>query len=111
MIITASSFSTARLMTSAGLGGLNHACVTNELVLAQTLHPRHLDMHIDECDVTFNFGITSHDSFEGNDLTFCGMFDSASHRKLHHRQLDRRPGQINPMKTVCGCVVATECPA
>ncbi|CAE7311769.1 ogfod2 [Symbiodinium natans] len=46
---------------------------------------KHLDMHIDECDVTFNFGITSHDNFEGNDLTFCGMFDSASHRKLHHR--------------------------
>ena len=48
---------------------------------------RHLDMHIDECDVTFNFGVTSHENFEGNDLTFCGMFDSASHRKLHHRRL------------------------
>ncbi|CAE6940485.1 ICU11 [Symbiodinium sp. CCMP2456] len=46
---------------------------------------KHLDMHIDECDVTFNFGVTSHENFEGNDLTFCGMFDSASHRKLHHR--------------------------
>ncbi|CAK9055849.1 2-oxoglutarate and iron-dependent oxygenase domain-containing protein ICU11 (Protein INCURVATA 11) [Durusdinium trenchii] len=45
---------------------------------------KHLDMHIDECDVTFNFGITSHNNFEGNDLTFCGMFDSADHRKYHH---------------------------
>merc|ERR1719207_229405 len=41
-------------------------------------------MHIDECDVTFNFGITSHDHFDGNDLTFCGMFDSDTHRKYHH---------------------------
>ncbi|CAJ1350797.1 unnamed protein product [Effrenium voratum] len=46
---------------------------------------RHLDMHIDECDVTFNFGITAHGKFDGNDLTFCGMFDSADHRKYHHR--------------------------
>ena len=45
---------------------------------------KHLDMHIDECDVTFNFGITSHNNFEGNDLTFCGMFDAADHRKYHH---------------------------
>eukprot|EP00931_Biecheleriopsis_adriatica_P033467 TRINITY_DN19420_c0_g1_i1.p1 TRINITY_DN19420_c0_g1~~TRINITY_DN19420_c0_g1_i1.p1 ORF type:complete len:561 (+),score=133.70 TRINITY_DN19420_c0_g1_i1:116-1798(+) len=45
---------------------------------------KHLDMHIDECDVTFNFGITPESSFEGNDLTFCGMFDSESHRKFHH---------------------------
>jgi len=45
---------------------------------------KHLDMHIDECDVTFNFGITPHENFEGNDLTFCGMFDSEDHRKFHH---------------------------
>lgn len=37
--------------------------------------------------VTFNFGITSHDNFEGNDLTFCGMFDAADHRKYHHTNL------------------------
>merc|ERR1719343_282547 len=45
---------------------------------------KHLDMHIDECDVTFNFGITDTSTFEGNDLTFCGMFDSNDHRKYHH---------------------------
>jgi nitrite reductase/ring-hydroxylating ferredoxin subunit len=44
---------------------------------------RHLDMHIDSCDVTFNFGITASDTFEGSDLTFCGMFHNDDHR-LHH---------------------------
>ena len=42
-------------------------------------------------EVTFNFGITSHEDFEGNDLTFCGMFDSAEHRKYHHTQLVKCP--------------------
>ena len=32
-----------------------------------------LDMHVDECDVTFSFGIMD-DNFEGSDLCFCGMF-------------------------------------
>lgn len=45
---------------------------------------KHLDMHIDECDVTFNFGITPPENFEGNDLTFCGMMDSQNHRQYHH---------------------------
>lgn len=45
---------------------------------------KHLDMHIDECDVTFNFGITETSMFEGNDLTFCGMFDDDAHRRYHH---------------------------
>lgn len=44
---------------------------------------KHLDMHIDECDVTFNFGITQSDGFSGNDLTFCGMFDQENHRRFH----------------------------
>merc|ERR1712012_125848 len=34
---------------------------------------RSLDMHVDECDVTFNFGLTDADAFEGSDLAFCGM--------------------------------------
>ena len=45
---------------------------------------RHLDMHIDECDVTWNFGITDTGTFQGSDLTFCGMFDDPSHRTYHH---------------------------
>lgn len=45
---------------------------------------RHLDMHVDECDVTFNFGLCDSDSFKGSDLTFCGMFGSPEHRKYHH---------------------------
>mmetsp|Transcript_5355 Transcript_5355/g.14901 ORF Transcript_5355/g.14901 Transcript_5355/m.14901 type:complete len:637 (-) Transcript_5355:228-2138(-) len=45
---------------------------------------KHLDMHIDECDVTFNFGITPHENFEGNDLTFCGMMYADNHRRYHH---------------------------
>ena len=104
------------------------SCSVSRLPLSSWLltprsKPRHLDMHIDECDapldetiihllvefsassiyrtsclvlilhaptatkVTFNFGITSHDNFEGNDLTFCGMFDAADHRKYHHTNL------------------------
>jgi hypothetical protein len=42
---------------------------------------RFLDMHVDECDVTFNFGLTPDGEFTGNDLAFCGMFGSVSHRK------------------------------
>jgi len=54
------------------------------VVLYQTDGDKHLDMHIDECDVTFNFAITSHEHFEGSDLTFCGMFDADTHRKYHY---------------------------
>lgn len=42
---------------------------------------RHLDMHVDECDVTFNFGLTDTGSFEGSDLAFCGMVSSPEHRR------------------------------
>jgi len=45
---------------------------------------RHLDMHVDECDVTFNFGLSEPSSFTGSDLAFCGMFGSAIHRKHLH---------------------------
>mmetsp|Transcript_87251 Transcript_87251/g.194069 ORF Transcript_87251/g.194069 Transcript_87251/m.194069 type:complete len:195 (+) Transcript_87251:2-586(+) len=45
---------------------------------------RHLDMHVDECDVTFNFGLTDAARFEGSDLAFCGMFADADHRKHLH---------------------------
>ncbi|KAH8097450.1 procollagen-lysine 5-dioxygenase [Aureococcus anophagefferens] len=41
----------------------------------------HLDMHIDECDVTFNFGLTDAARFAGNDLTFCGMYYAETHRR------------------------------
>ncbi|KAH8044113.1 procollagen-lysine 5-dioxygenase [Aureococcus anophagefferens] len=41
----------------------------------------HLDMHIDECDVTFNFGLTDAANFAGNDLTFCGMYYADTHRR------------------------------
>jgi hypothetical protein len=44
---------------------------------------KHLDMHVDSCDVTFNFGITTSEDYKGSDLTFCGMFHSDEHR-LHH---------------------------
>jgi len=45
---------------------------------------RYLDMHVDECDVTFNFGLTDADGFEGSDLAFCGMFADSNHRKHLH---------------------------
>lgn len=54
------------------------------VVQYQPENDKHLDMHIDECDVTFNFGITQSDNFAGNDLTFCGMFDQENHRRFHH---------------------------
>eukprot|EP00913_Durusdinium_trenchii_P025440 g23884.t1 len=43
---------------------------------------RSLDMHVDECDVTFNFGLTNSDDFRGSDLAFCGMLGSEEHRVL-----------------------------
>merc|ERR1719420_2397954 len=45
---------------------------------------RHLDMHVDECDVTLNFGLTPGGNFTGNDLVFCGMFGSGAHRQRTH---------------------------
>jgi len=45
---------------------------------------RHLDMHVDECDVTFNFGLCDPDGFSGSDLAFCGMFGSQEHRRHLH---------------------------
>ena len=36
---------------------------------------------VDECDVTFNFGLTPDGSFTGSDLAFCGMFGSPEARK------------------------------
>lgn len=45
---------------------------------------RHLDMHVDECDVTFNFGLMDSSGFEGSDLAICGMFGSPEHRKHIH---------------------------
>ena len=32
---------------------------------------KHLDMHIDECDVTFNFGLSA-EKFTGNELATLG---------------------------------------
>mmetsp|Transcript_513 Transcript_513/g.1486 ORF Transcript_513/g.1486 Transcript_513/m.1486 type:complete len:387 (+) Transcript_513:77-1237(+) len=45
---------------------------------------RRLDMHIDECDVTFNVGLTDGNDFEGGDLEFCGNYGTAGYRKYHH---------------------------
>lgn len=45
---------------------------------------RDLDMHVDDCDVTFNFGLSDQASYSGSDLAFCGMRGSARHRKLLH---------------------------
>ena len=42
---------------------------------------KNLDMHIDECDITFNIGLTETLDFEGNQLAFCGMYDADDHRK------------------------------
>ncbi len=42
---------------------------------------KNLDMHIDECDITFNIGLTETPDFEGNQLAFCGMYDADDHRK------------------------------
>jgi len=44
---------------------------------------RQLDMHVDECDVTFNFGLGD-GGFAGSDLAFCGMYGSEGHRKATH---------------------------
>lgn len=45
---------------------------------------RHLDMHVDECDVTFNFGLCDNSDFTGSELAFCGMFGTSAHRKHLH---------------------------
>jgi len=45
---------------------------------------RDLDMHVDDCDVTFNFGLSDSTDYAGSDLAFCGMRGSAVHRKLVH---------------------------
>ena len=45
---------------------------------------RHLDLHVDECDVTFNFGLSAPDGFAGSDLVFCGMFGAPDHRCHSH---------------------------
>lgn len=45
---------------------------------------RHLDMHVDECDVTFNFGLCDNSDFTGSELAFCGMYGSVNHRKHLH---------------------------
>ena len=42
---------------------------------------KNLDMHIDECDITFNIGLTENPDFEGNQLAFCGMYDADDHRR------------------------------
>merc|ERR1712232_573137 len=42
---------------------------------------RHLDMHVDDSDVTFNFGLLEGDGFTGSDLAICGMFSDKDHRK------------------------------
>ena len=42
---------------------------------------KNLDMHIDECDITFNIGLTESPDFEGNQLAFCGMYDADDHRR------------------------------
>mmetsp|Transcript_8953 Transcript_8953/g.22406 ORF Transcript_8953/g.22406 Transcript_8953/m.22406 type:complete len:402 (-) Transcript_8953:23-1228(-) len=42
---------------------------------------RSLDMHVDDCDVTFNVGLTSSENCGGSDLAFCGMRGSAGHRR------------------------------
>ncbi|CAE7214556.1 ICU11, partial [Symbiodinium necroappetens] len=41
---------------------------------------KHLDMHIDECDVTFNFGLSA-ENITGSELAFCGLFYDDDHRK------------------------------
>merc|ERR1719316_696448 len=51
------------------------------IVRYQPSEDRFLDMHVDECDVTFNFGLTPDGSFTGSDLAFCGMFGSPEARK------------------------------
>ncbi|CAE8584903.1 unnamed protein product [Polarella glacialis] len=45
---------------------------------------RGLAMHVDECDITFNVGLSGGDSFVGGDLAFCGMFGDPTYRRLHH---------------------------
>ena len=54
-------------------------------------------MHVDECDVTFNFGLTPADSFEGNDLAFCGMLGSVSHRRLLAWGVDQLHSYVQEM--------------
>eukprot|EP00929_Paragymnodinium_shiwhaense_P067041 TRINITY_DN33726_c0_g1_i1.p1 TRINITY_DN33726_c0_g1~~TRINITY_DN33726_c0_g1_i1.p1 ORF type:complete len:411 (-),score=100.10 TRINITY_DN33726_c0_g1_i1:599-1831(-) len=53
---------------------------------------RHLDMHVDESDVTFNFGLLEGDGFTGSDLAICGMFAEKGHRK-HHCTYQHKKGR------------------
>jgi len=43
---------------------------------------KHLDMHIDDSDVTFNLCLGR--DFTGSPLTFCGFMGEPGHRKLRH---------------------------
>lgn len=43
---------------------------------------RHLDMHTDDSDVTFN--VCLGENFTGATLTFCGMFGKSNHRQYTH---------------------------
>ena len=45
---------------------------------------RELEMHVDDCDVTFNFGLSDPNAFDGSDLVFCGMAATPQLRQLVH---------------------------
>mmetsp|Transcript_35486 Transcript_35486/g.73024 ORF Transcript_35486/g.73024 Transcript_35486/m.73024 type:complete len:453 (+) Transcript_35486:155-1513(+) len=45
---------------------------------------RDLDMHVDDCDITFNFGLSDSHNFGGSDLAFCGMSATAQLRQHVH---------------------------
>jgi len=63
-------------------------------------------MHVDECDVTFNFGLTDSAAFTGSDLVFCGMFGSEQPRKhLHTYSHVKVRETLCNRDMMCVCVV------
>ncbi|CAJ1404042.1 unnamed protein product [Effrenium voratum] len=47
-------------------------------------------MHVDECEITFNIGLSEDDAYRGSQLAFCGMFYAEDHRKHSFTYQHRR---------------------
>eukprot|EP00929_Paragymnodinium_shiwhaense_P100727 TRINITY_DN63261_c0_g1_i1.p1 TRINITY_DN63261_c0_g1~~TRINITY_DN63261_c0_g1_i1.p1 ORF type:complete len:405 (+),score=64.52 TRINITY_DN63261_c0_g1_i1:132-1346(+) len=42
-----------------------------------------LDMHVDDCEVSFTIGLTDDSEYDGGELTFCGMYGQGNLRQEH----------------------------
>merc|ERR1719198_1048788 len=56
-------------------------------------HDRRLNTHVDDCDVTFNVGLTHPSDYDGGDLKFYGMSGQENSNQLHHSYRHARQGR------------------